>query len=363
MLPLLKSYKNLVNWSLSNFQDLPWRKNRSLYTTLVSEIMLQQTTVPTVLNHYSQFLERFPNFSSLAKASPEEIQIAWKGLGYYRRARNLHVASQDVVSFFSGKLPLEYQTLVGIKGIGDYTAHALRSIGGNLNSLALDANLERVLARIYGISLPKGPKLKKEIMKKFENGEILKKEMKTLGPRAVNEALMDLGRVFCRAKKVDCENCFFLGQCYAEKLNKALMIPLPDKEKAKSREELVLLRVITYKKNKIIGYQKSEKEWLSGQVEIPTYVLSSTDKNFQQYPFFPAEKISLENCPSFQTSITKYKIKNIVLRCQEDFFLKNFPKEDRFAFYDSRFKNSNFSTSTIKSLATKNRDEDRPDSV
>ena len=93
---MLKDFKNLINWSLDEFSDLPWRKKRTLYKTLVSEIMLQQTTVGTVLNHYERFLKQFPNLKSLAESDEETLLIAWKGLGYYRRAKNLLKACQYI---------------------------------------------------------------------------------------------------------------------------------------------------------------------------------------------------------------------------------------------------------------------------
>src|SRR5262245_56325774 len=110
-------FENLIIWSNEQFSFLPWRKNRSLYGTLVSEIMLQQTAVPTVLNHFENFLKKFPDLKTLSQASQEELLIAWKGLGYYKRARNLKIAAEDIIRKHEGKIPDRKEELKVIKGI------------------------------------------------------------------------------------------------------------------------------------------------------------------------------------------------------------------------------------------------------
>ncbi len=166
----LSSFKKLISWSREKHADLPWRKKRSLYFTLVSEIMLQQTTVSTVKNHFANFIEKFPDLETLALSSEEEMLRAWKGLGYYRRAKNLRKAALDVLEFFEGQIPLTLEELKSIKGIGDYMANALLAIGEDQPALALDANLERVLSRLYGIKTPKGPLLHKKLQELFLKG-------------------------------------------------------------------------------------------------------------------------------------------------------------------------------------------------
>ena len=165
-------FEKLVDWSQKNYAHLPWRKNRSLYGTLVSEIMLQQTTVSTVEKHFERFISKYPNISSLAKIDEEQMLIEWKGLGYYRRARNLLNAAKQIENEFMGNIPENFQQLKSIKGIGDYTANAILSIGANKKALPLDANLERVFSRLYGLKEKKGPKLLKLIQEKFSKGEL-----------------------------------------------------------------------------------------------------------------------------------------------------------------------------------------------
>ena len=256
--------QELINWSKKNYSDLPWRRKRSLYNTLVSEIMLQQTTVGTVINHFDKFINKYPTIEALSKTSEEEICIAWKGLGYYRRARNLRKAAIGIVEDFQGKIPLDFEKLKTIPGIGEYTASALLAIGANKKALAIDANLERVLSRLYRISVEKGPKLQKELKTLFEQGKLFKGRS-NLNWRNLNESLMDLGRVYCQANKVDCLACPLSKDCAVANENPLIYPSKLKKGKKRESIDLELLRVLVKKDNLFLAYKKSENEWLSGQ--------------------------------------------------------------------------------------------------
>lgn len=344
-------FKKLINWSQNNYTNLPWRKNRSVYTTLVSEIMLQQTTVGTVVNHFDNFIKKYPTIKHLAKTTEDEICISWKGLGYYRRARNLRLAAIYIVENFNGEIPKNYLDLVKIPGIGDYTASAIIAIGNNLPALAIDANLERVLSRIFGVKEEKGPKLISKLKELLNQDQFSSKKIKSF--RDLNESFMDLGRTFCQAKKATCELCPMRENCYAFINGKIEELPVLKvaKKPLEKNLELVLLRVIVSKSSKILGYVKSEKEWLSGQVELPTYIISTADQKNHQYPRVDKKvlsKIKIENLPSIKTTITKYKIQNLILRMSPSEFKKVFG-DSSFTFYENSSK-SNFSTATIKVL-------------
>ncbi|MCO4754563.1 MAG: A/G-specific adenine glycosylase [Bacteriovoracaceae bacterium] len=304
--------KDLIQWSLSEFSHLPWRANRSLYGTLVSEIMLQQTTVSTVLNHYERFLKEYPDTFAVANASDEQLTISWKGLGYYRRARNLKKACEYFCEHFNGEIPLDFEKLIEAPGIGDYTANALLAIGANKKALALDANLERVLARRYAIETPKGPKLLKELRSLFAEGKIAG-EINDFGARNFNEALMDLGRNWCKARKASCELCPVSKNCKAAILNNPLSFPL-DIKKKKESFNLTLLRVIVKEAGKLLVFKKSSKQWLSGQYEIPTFMIDCEDPKLKQYERLDDKNWVDHNLlPEYKTLITKYKITNMVL--------------------------------------------------
>jgi len=340
-------FKKLITWSEKEFADLPWRKKRSMYRTLVSEIMLQQTTVSTVLNHFERFISEYPNIETLASSTEEQITMSWKGLGYYRRARNLRKAAIDIHEKFNGRIPTKMEKLLEINGVGPYTASALIAIGNNKPALAVDANLERVLARIYGVKTEKGPKLQKEIQALYESCVVLP-NLEKLGPRAINEALMDLGRVYCQAKKADCDLCMLRSKCTAFQSGNPLDFPMV-KEKVKESHDLELLRLVVLKGDKVLSYQKSEIEWLSGQWELPTFVISTSDHGLKQYPKASSalNKKDVKRLKTFKTAITKYKITNRILQISESEF-KKLKLAGKFSFVSQDPAKTNHATSTLK---------------
>lgn len=331
--------EKLINWS-KEFNHLPWRQNRTLYKTLVSEIMLQQTNVSTVLNHFEKFLLEYPAIEDIAKATDEQLTISWKGLGYYRRARNLKKACEWIVNKYEGKIPLDFHQLLEIPGIGEYTANAILGIGNNESKLALDANLERVIARLYEIKVEKGLKLQKEIKLQFEK-KIICQEIEAYGGRKYNEALMDLGRNYCQARKASCILCPLNKLCLSYKNNSVSEIPNISIMKKESYE-LVLLRIILEKNGKYLVYKKNEKEWLSGQYEVPTFLLSSEDISLIQYSSIDGD---FDYLPEFKTAITKYKITNKVLWVNEEEL-----KAMGLDINDYFFESINLSTASTKAI-------------
>ncbi len=341
--------KKLIAWSLQGYSALPWRKERSLYRTLVSEIMLQQTTVQTVVNHFDKFLNQYPSIKSLANSSEKEICMAWKGLGYYRRARNLRFAAIEIQKNFKSRIPTDFETLMAIPGIGIYTANAILAIGANKPALALDANLERVLSRYFWVEIEKGPKLQKELYRLFSEGKLFSKRA-AFDYRDLNEALMDLGRVYCRANKSDCLLCPISKNCQAFKRKEPLVLPkLKAAEKNKEKHELELLRVVVVDKKKIYTIQRAKGEWLEGQLETPTFVIKTTDKKFTQYPKLATKKIKIAGLASIKSSITKYKIKNHILELTKREFKAFFPNEIK-GLSPLDTTQSNFSSTTLKVL-------------
>lgn len=342
----LTPWQGLLEWSAREFSHLPWRKDRSLYSTLVSEIMLQQTTVGTVLHKFPAFMQRFPTIEELAFAEEEEVQMAWKGLGYYRRARNLKRAAEYIVFEKEGQFPMNLDELLEIPGIGPYTAGALIAIGNDQKALAIDANLERVFARLFEIDLPKGPRLQKEIQKRFAEGDLVPE---ALSPRAINEALMDLGRVYCQARRAHCVQCPLRHVCTARANSRAEHYPA-QVAKTSSQHELELLRIVVKKGQRVLGYRKSESEWLSHQIELPTFTLNSTDQKFSQYPSLPSSVNKPQELKSFKTGITKYKITNYVWHLTPRDFESLFGRPEKFQFYLSDPNKENLATSVIKTL-------------
>lgn len=306
--------KKLIEWSDDTYGDLPWRsEDRSLYTTLVSEIMLQQTTVATVIKKYHSFLKQYPTIHKLASSSEKEVCLAWEGLGYYRRARNLRKAAIVIVENYNAEFPKSVSELIKIPGIGDYTANALIAIGRNEKALAIDANIERVLSRFYMIKNEKGSSLHKEIKKRFNENNILKNGKK-FGYRQYHEALMDLGRIFCQAKKAHCHICPVASKCMVNQDHLSpLSLPLiKEKDKVKKKYELALLRVFVRNNYGLLGYERGDGMWLAGQYEVPTYIITSDDGDLKQYPHLK-EVVDVKKLKSVKTAITKYKITNYKL--------------------------------------------------
>lgn len=330
-------FQSLIAWSKREYSHLPWRKNRSLYGTLVSEIMLQQTTVATVMNKFIPFLKKFPTIDSLARASEDEVCIEWKGLGYYRRARNLRKAAIAISTMGSPNFPHEFDELKKLPGIGDYTASALIAIGMNEPEIAVDANIERVLSRLFGLGEFKGAALQKEVRRLYFEDSLIHE---AISPRDLNEALMDLGRVFCQARTADCLNCPMSENCIARISGEPKAFPrLLDEGKAKENFEVKLIRVIHLDKNgNLAGVLRKDGEWLSGQIDLPTFVLESSEKGFDRYPKWvgkvPSELMRLKS------GITKYSFENIVVSSD----LKDFE------MYELDLEAVNFSSVTIKIL-------------
>jgi A/G-specific adenine glycosylase len=308
--------------------------------------MLQQTTVGTVTNHFERFLKKYPTIKSLASISEEQIVTDWSGLGYYRRARNLLKAAKAIQNNFNGVIPIHFEQLISIGGIGPYTANALIAIGADKKALCVDANLERVLARYYGLQVVKGPKLQKEIYQLFESGKI-SSEIEAVGARIYNESLMDLGRSICKARSASCEICPIAKDCQALKSGSPLSFPLKAVEVKKQKPlDLKLLRLIVEKDKKYLVYKKSSHQWLSGQYEIPTFILESEDENLIQYKKLPNCEVLL-NLPSFVTGITKYKISNYVLYANLNDLKTLGLNESDFVWKSSQV---NLSTASMKAL-------------
>ncbi len=194
--------RKLLAWYELNRRDLPWRADRDPYRVWISEIMLQQTRVAAVTEHYRKFLLRFPTIEKLARAKESSVLAAWSGLGYYRRARLLHAASKEVVKLHGGKLPVNREQLCRLPGIGRYTSAAVASIAFGEPVAAVDGNVHRVVERLLGrISGAE------EVWKKAE--KLLCRD----NPGDFNQAMMELGATVCLPGQPKCLSCPVTGEC------------------------------------------------------------------------------------------------------------------------------------------------------
>ena len=211
-------------------RHLPWRNERDPYRVLVSEIMLQQTQVERVIPFYNNWLRLFPSIKALARADEHQVLSAWKGLGYYRRARSLHQIAQTVVRELGGKLPQTRDGLLALKGIGDYTAGAVLAFAHNLPEPAVDTNVRRVISRLFG-GMPVIPA--KAGTQKQDVAACVSAMMRHAQPRELQSALMDFGSAVCTARTPACGTCPLNQLCHAYKSGGVGVINAVKKPKAK----------------------------------------------------------------------------------------------------------------------------------
>ena len=203
--------KKLGAWYLAQARDLPWRRTTDPYAIMVSEFMLQQTTVTAVIPYYQRWMERFPTPASLAAAAEEEVLHLWQGLGYYSRARNLHRAAQYVCEHHGGKLPEDPALIRALPGVGDYTAAAIQAFAWDRPTAVIDANIARVLARLNNWQAPIDDTAGKLALQEFS----LALQPKGKGGRVHNSSLMELGALICVSGNPRCLACPVSDLCRA----------------------------------------------------------------------------------------------------------------------------------------------------
>ncbi len=271
--------RDIIAWFGKAGRDLPWRNTRDPYAILVSELMLQQTQVTTVIPFYHRWLARFPDFPSLAAASERDVLSLWQGLGYYSRARNLHRAAKYVVEHHESKLPASAFVIRMLPGVGRYTAGAVASFAFDLPEAIVDANVARVLARLLDF---RGP------IDSTKGQTILWDEAERLVPKKrpglFNAALMELGALLCVPRAPRCGECPVRGHCHAHAAGTAANLPL--KKPRKKRVDLVEhCAWITHDGRLLLEYQSGAR-W-RGMWKLPA--LSGEPKNTaifsSEYPF------------------------------------------------------------------------------
>jgi len=252
----------LLTWYDANKRDLPWRRTRDPYAIWVSETMLQQTRVDTVIPYYERFLERFPDVEALATADSDDVLGEWAGLGYYSRARNLQAAAQVLADSHGGRLPDDVDGLRSLPGIGRYTAGAVASIAFDRAAPIVDGNVARVLARLLGI---------REDIKKPEIVKRLWAEAEGLahGPRPgdLNQALMELGALICTPSEPGCGRCPLRRYCDAHEQGDAAALPIKQK-KAKAKR-IAAAAGWLMRRGKVLAVRRPPEGLLGGLWELP----------------------------------------------------------------------------------------------
>jgi len=259
----LKFQQDLLDWYNANKRDLPWRKDQDAYKVWVSEIMLQQTKVDTVIPYFNQFINKYPTIYDLAEAEEQEVLKMWEGLGYYSRARNLQNAVREVVEKYDGKIPDNPKDLGALKGVGPYTRGAILSIAYNQPEPAVDGNVMRVFSRILKIEDDISLQRTKKV---FETSvrEIISEE----DPSSFNQAIMDLGATICTPKSPACMFCPVQEHCQA--FAEGIQEGLPVKSKGKKQKTVAyVVLVIKNENNEIIIEKRPDSGLLANLWQFP----------------------------------------------------------------------------------------------
>ena len=256
-----------LNWYRVNKRDLPWRKpyqNKlpNPYYVFVSEYMLQQTTVGTVKKRFIEFIKKWPTLKDLSKTTEPKILKFWSGLGYYSRARNLLKATKIIDTEFNSKIPNKYEDLIMLPGIGDYTAKAIMGIGYNQPVMPLDANIERIISRLYAFNEPL-VKIKK-LLAEHSQFFLSKKKSSNL-----IQSFMDYGSIICTPRTPNCSICQIQKFCLGYK--KAMQNKIPVKIKKLKRKPIKYTRayVLVNEKKEILVRTRSARGMLASMLEVP----------------------------------------------------------------------------------------------
>jgi A/G-specific adenine glycosylase len=289
-------------WFLKNRRCLPWRDTNNSYYVWVSEVMLQQTQVDVVFPYFERFIKKFPTLFDLAKAPVEEVIKLWEGLGYYSRARHLHVGAKMIVEQFSGVLPPHKETLLKIKGIGPYTAAAILSFAFKMKAAAVDGNVLRVLARFFGIKQSIDDSRTIAMIEK-KVIEFLPKER----PYEVSEGLIELGALVCKKQAPNCFSCPLRSECVAFK--RQITVQLPIRKKRPKTTLIKRLVLILECEECVLVQRNTQKKIMQDLYEFPYLEITKkpTKKDALQYlSSLNIEAEFLGNHPMVQHSFTRF---------------------------------------------------------
>ncbi len=254
--------RRLLEWYDLEQRQLPWRGHPDAYAVWVSEIMLQQTRVETVIPYFERWMQRFPTIQALASASEQEVLQSWEGLGYYSRARNLHKAARLVVERYNGFLPHTRSELKLLPGIGPYTAGAIASIAFGQDEAALDGNIRRVIARLYAVREPaRAPAVERRLW------ELTRQNLPPGRAGDYNQALMDLGATICTPRSPKCLLCPLSPVCLARQAG--IQDELPVLAKRPVVPHFLVTAAVLQRDDKILIAHRPEKDLLGGMWEFP----------------------------------------------------------------------------------------------
>lgn len=304
----------LLAWYRAEKRDLPWRRTRDPYAIWISETMLQQTRVETVIPYYERFLARFPDATALATADLDDVLSLWAGLGYYTRARNLKRAAEDVVKRFAGRLPDGVDALRELPGVGRYTAGAIASIAWGHPAPIVDGNVARVLARLVGLREPIESSAVKA--KLWEHAEQLADGP---APGDLNQALMELGARICVPRAPRCDACPVARWCDARAAGDAESLPLRAPKRAPKSVHAVAALVL--RNGKALAVQRPAKGLLGGLWELPGGEVAANERGAAVLARVLRERTGLDvaavvRAGRFDWAFTHRALRTTVYRCE-----------------------------------------------
>ena len=302
----------LLKWYDANKRILPWRDYNEPYNIWLSEVMLQQTQVKTVIPYYIKWISKFPTLKSVAESGLNSLLKLWEGLGYYSRCRNFHKASQIVMEKYKGVVPNDYKLFQELPGVGDYIASAVLSIAYNKKYPAIDANLKRVISRYLGIK-----KLTKRNTIRIHNQ--LNKMLINGRPGDINQALMDVGSLICKVNNVFCIKCPLINKCKGYSYGNPIIYPDKNKIKPIPTKEYVAA-FISYSDHIFIN-QRSEDGLLGGLWELPMIEVFENSNKIKVLKTYAKNKLGLSidilNCfDKVKHSYSHYKLLVTPFACE-----------------------------------------------
>ena len=298
---LLQFQKSLLSWFSIHQRNLPWRQTNDPYCIWVSEVMLQQTRVNTVIDYYHRFLDKFPSIEHLADSDLDDLLKIWEGLGYYARARNLKRAAEIVVFEMEGCIPNNYRQFRQLPGVGDYIAAAVQSIAFGKPLAAVDGNVKRVLARLYCRSEPTNIAKFNKIFQ-----DLADRLLVTSQPGTYNQALMELGAMVCRPKSPTCLVCPVQNFCDAHQKLEVGLFPVRQAKKKRPEHQLISGIFINCK-NEVLVVQRPLKGLLGGLWEFPNQHVNPSADLVQDCKELAVDLFNIQEVSLSLTYLTQIK--------------------------------------------------------
>jgi A/G-specific adenine glycosylase len=293
----------LLRWYRRHRRPLPWRETPDAYRIWVSELMLQQTQVKTVLPYFKKFIGRFPDVKHLARASEQEVLAAWSGLGYYRRARSLHRAARIIVNEMGGVFPRELEGWTALPGVGRYTAGAIVSIAFGKRAPILDGNVARVLSRLY--SVPGDPR------RSATNRRLWALAEEILPRRSIsdfNQALMELGALVCTPKKPKCLVCPLVSDCKAR--DQGIEEQLPELPARSAPVAVTMIATVVEDDGRVLLYRRQGVELMKDLWELPSAEVPEGEEPRSFMVREVREKYGLDVVPRHELERIRHSIMN-----------------------------------------------------